>query len=111
VRHKASKESLRAIIPTCRHQKSKPLEEMERASLEANTRFQSHLFLPFVAAIMSNESILEHVRAILGPDLLVWFTEWHTKPPYSNKRYTPHQDSTYAGLEPGNRQAKVEVEK
>eukprot|EP00624_Nannochloropsis_granulata_P001309 evm.model.NODE_16390_length_5034_cov_20.993048.1 len=62
--------------------------------------FQSHLFLPFVAAIMTSESILEHVRTILGPDLLVWFTEWHTKPPLSKKRYTPHQDSTYAGLEP-----------
>lgn len=70
------------------------------ASDAANTRFQSHLFLPFVAAIMSSKSILEHVRAILGPNLLVWFTEWHTKPPFSAKRYTPHQDSTYAGLEP-----------
>jgi len=79
------------------------LENVERPSIGEdveNKRFQSHLFLPFVAAIMSSESILQHVRAILGPDLLVWFTEWHTKYPLSSKRYTPHQDSTYAGLAP-----------
>lgn len=43
--------------------KSASLEKEERASLETNMRFQSHLFLPFVAAIMNSESILEHVRA------------------------------------------------
>lgn len=69
-------------------------------SSPSSRRFQSHLFLPFVAALMSNETILQHVRAILGPNLLVWFTEWHTKPPLSKKKFTPHQDSTYAGLAP-----------
>lgn len=63
-------------------------------------RFQSHLYLPFVVAIMSTEAILKQVRAVLGPDLLVWFTEWHVKRPASSSKYTPHQDSTYAGLVP-----------
>ncbi|KAM3577817.1 hypothetical protein VYU27_000360 [Nannochloropsis oceanica] len=83
--------------------KSFDLENAVRPLLEGDSDirpFQSHLFLPFVAAIMTSESILEQVRSILGPDLLVWFTEWHTKPPLSKKGYAPHQDSTYAGLEP-----------
>ena len=65
-------------------------------------RFQTHLFLPWVAErIVRNAALLRAVSAALGSeDLLAWFTEWHIKESSSQGRYTPHQDSTYAGLEP-----------
>lgn len=64
-------------------------------------RFQSHLVFPFVASIIQHPNILAQVRKILHTEnILVWFTEWHVKPPSSSGLYTPHQDSTYAGLEP-----------
>lgn len=71
-----------------------------KATTHPNHRFNSHLFLPFVAALVSCETIVARVRELLGPDLLCWFTEWHVKPPASAGRYTWHQDSTYAGLDP-----------
>lgn len=68
-------------------------------------RFQTHLFLPWVAdRIVRNEALLRAVSTALGSeDLLAWFTEWHIKEPSSHGHYTPHQDSTYAGLEPAEK--------
>ncbi len=59
-------------------------------------RFQTHLFLPWVAEIVRNEALLRAVRAALGSeDVLAWFTEWHIKPPQSPGHYTPHQVPIY----------------
>lgn len=75
--------------------------KLEGGVVQGEWRFQTHLFLPWVAEIVHSEALLRHVRLALGSnDLLAWFTEWHIKEPKSEGRYTPHQDSTYAGLDP-----------
>lgn len=66
---------------------------LEGGVVQGTWRFQTHLFLPWVADIVRSEALLRHVRAALGgsEDVLVWFTEWHLKEPGSEGRYTPHQ--------------------
>ncbi len=55
--------------------------------------------LPFVDEITRLPSILEPVQAILGPDLLVWGTNFFVKEPRSPEFVSWHQDLTYWGLD------------
>jgi len=50
--------------------------------------------------LIREPKLLDAVQAILGDNLLVWFSEWHVKEPLSSGYYSWHQDSTYAGLTP-----------
>jgi hypothetical protein len=40
------------------------------------------------------------VANLLGPDLLLWSSDWVIKPAHSSSFFSFHQDSTYAGLDP-----------
>lgn len=55
--------------------------------------------LPFVDEISRLEAILEPVRRILGPDLLVWNAGFFTKEPGTSDFISWHQDLTYWGLD------------
>lgn len=55
--------------------------------------------LPFVDEITRLPSVLEPVQAILGPDLLVWGTNFFIKEAQSPEFVSWHQDLTYWGLD------------
>lgn len=55
--------------------------------------------LPFVDEITRLPSILEPVQAVLGPDLLVWGTNFFIKEAQSTEYVSWHQDLTYWGLD------------
>lgn len=90
-----------AEAAACLHELDAYAARLPGGVIEGEWRFQTHLFLPWVAAIVRDERLIRHIRMALGSeDLLAWFSEWHIKESSSAGRCTPHQDSTYAGLEP-----------
>ena len=54
--------------------------------------------LPFVDEISRLESILEPVKRILGPNVMVWNAGFFTKEPHTTDFISWHQDLTYWGL-------------
>jgi len=54
--------------------------------------------LPFADAMTRLPSVLEPVKAILGPDLLVWNASFFIKEPQTPDFISWHQDLTYWGL-------------
>ncbi len=61
-------------------------------------RNKPHLVLTWVAEMIRNERILDAVESILGPNLLVWGTNFFVKEPHDGTFISLHQDSTYWGL-------------
>lgn len=93
------------------------MEENRRNPLsEKSNRFKLHLFLPRVAAIAFHPTLVAAVRKALYPQwqpencqqdsgpipppVLLWSSDINLKEPLSPGYFAPHQDSTYAGLEP-----------
>ena len=54
--------------------------------------------LPFVDEISRLESVLEPVKRILGPNVMVWNAGFFTKEPHTSDFISWHQDLTYWGL-------------
>ena len=54
--------------------------------------------LPFVDEISRLESVLEPVKRILGPNVMVWNAGFFTKEPHTSNFISWHQDLTYWGL-------------
>lgn len=75
-----------------------PLLPRERALYLVET----HLFLRWVHEIVVNETILDAVTAVLGPDVLVWSSQWFPKMPHDKAFVSWHQDAAYWGLTPPN---------
>lgn len=63
---------------------------------------ETHLFLKWVYQIVALPSILDAVEAVLGPNILVWGTQWFPKAPGDRAYVSWHQDGTYWGLHPPN---------
>ena len=63
-------------------------------------RSQPHLVLPWAAALVRNEAILEVVTGILGPDVLCWEASFFMKDAGSPNYVSWHQDARYWGLVP-----------
>ena len=59
-----------------------------------------HLLLPAFYNLTSHSLLLEVVEQVLGPDILLWSTDFFIKAPRSKGFVSWHQDSTYWGLEP-----------
>lgn len=82
------------------------LEQIERDWLDAglplplNTykRINSHVVMPMAATIAKDPAILDVVEGILGPDILIFSTEFFIKEPRSTQIVSMHQDLTYWGL-------------
>lgn len=55
--------------------------------------------LPSFDSLTRNPVIVEHVKRILGPDLMVWSASLFDKAPHSQKIVSWHQDLTYWGLD------------
>jgi len=79
------------------------LEENEafcRAHPEhASLKTYPHMLLPWLDELMRQAAILDHVSAILGPDLMVWNTSFFTKEAASPSYVSWHQDLHYWGLD------------
>ena len=67
---------------------------------ETDYTFQTHLLFPWLDAVVRNETILEAVSRLLGPDLLLWNSGFVIKPPGSGYFASWHQDLLYWGLDP-----------
>ena len=70
------------------------------AVLDGRNRNNTHLVLSFMDRIAFNETILDVVEDVLGPDILLWGTVLFIKEPDSPHYVSWHQDATYMGLEP-----------
>ena len=63
---------------------------------------ETHLFLDWVYRIVSDPSVLDAAESVIGPNILIWGTQWFPKLPGDNAYVSWHQDGTYWGLHPPN---------
>jgi len=59
---------------------------------------QSNSLIPFVDEITRSDAVLDQVRHILGPNILVWNSSFFIKEPKTKDFISWHQDLTYWGL-------------
>ena len=59
-----------------------------------------HLVSRAIADVIRNETLLDAVESIIGPDILCWTVTVFAKPPKSGGYVGWHQDRTYWGLSP-----------
>lgn len=59
-----------------------------------------HFLFPWLYDLATLPSVLDAVEHILGPDILIWSSQFFTKQPGDGGFVSWHQDSTYWGLEP-----------
>jgi chlorinating enzyme len=75
-----------------------PLLPRERVAFSV----ENHLFLRWVYEIVTNPRILDAVESVLGPNVMVWSSQWFPKFPHDKAFVSWHQDATYWGLTPPN---------
>ena len=68
-------------------------------SLGETDRFKSHLLFKWLADLVRRPDLLDAVEPLIGPDLLVWGTDWWIKEPRSATFVSWHQDNQYWGLD------------
>jgi non-haem Fe2+, alpha-ketoglutarate-dependent halogenase len=62
----------------------------------------THHFLAWVHGIVSLPAVFDAVESVLGPNILVWGSQWFPKLPGDHAYVSWHQDGTYGGLHPPN---------
>lgn len=90
---------------TARNTRSE-LERIEQAwrvrdlphPLNTYKRVNAHVVIPMAAQIAHDPAILDVVEGILGPDILIYSTEFFIKEPRTKQVVSMHQDLTYWGL-------------
>jgi non-haem Fe2+, alpha-ketoglutarate-dependent halogenase len=60
----------------------------------------THLMLPWVYKIASHPRVLDAVEGAIGPNILVWGSDWFVKFPHDPAFISWHQDGAYWGLQP-----------
>jgi ectoine hydroxylase-related dioxygenase (phytanoyl-CoA dioxygenase family) len=60
----------------------------------------THLSLPWVYQMVSHPRVLDAVEGAIGPNLLVWGSDWFVKFPGDAAFISWHQDGAYWGLRP-----------
>lgn len=63
-------------------------------------RTDLHLLQRWAWDVVTAPSVVEPVKSILGPNVLLWSLNWFIKEPQDGKIVTLHQDANYWGLEP-----------
>ena len=63
---------------------------------------ETHYVLHWVYEIVSHPKVLDAMESLLGPNLLVWATDWFVKMPGEKTYVSMHQDGTYWNLTPPN---------
>lgn len=61
---------------------------------------ENHLYLRWVCDIITNPHVLDAVESVLGPDILVWSSQWFPKFSRDKSFVSWHQDAAYWGLSP-----------
>ena len=77
------------------------VEKVERERMEdigGAFRHKPHLLLTSLDDAVRNETILDVVEDLIGPDIFVWASLFFTKDPGDPRYVGWHQDSTYWGL-------------
>lgn len=59
---------------------------------EGENRLFGHLLHPWIAELVSHPAILDAVRALIGPNVLVWVSEFNTKAAMTENFFSWHQD-------------------
>ena len=67
--------------------------------LKGSLRFKNHLLFKWLSDLIRSPRILDTVEDIIGPDILVWSTDWWIKEANSPQFVSWHQDSQYWGLD------------
>lgn len=67
----------------------------DKTVIEGEERVFGHLLYPWVANLVSHPVIIEAVRSLIGPNILVWVSEFNAKPPQSQSFFSWHQDLYY----------------
>ena len=67
--------------------------------LKGPVRYKSHLLFKWLADFIRSPQVLDPVEDILGPDIMVWSTDWWLKEANSPSYVSWHQDSQYWGLD------------
>ena len=67
--------------------------------LKGSLRFKNHLLFKWLSDLIRSPKILDTVEDIIGPDILVWSTDWWIKEANSPQFVSWHQDSQYWGLD------------
>ena len=68
-------------------------------ALKGSLRFKNHLLFKWLSDLIRSPRILDTVEDIIGPDILVWSTDWWIKEANSPQFVSWHQDSQYWGLD------------
>ena len=79
------------------------LEETEEkigAELQERYRIKAHLPFPWLNDLIRNQTLLDTVEDIIGPNILCWGSSFFTKNAHDPRFVSWHQDSTYYGLQP-----------
>ena len=63
-------------------------------------RTDLHLLQKWAWSVIINPRIVVPITQILGPNVLLWSTQWFIKEPGDQKVVSFHQDANYWGLEP-----------
>lgn len=66
--------------------------------LNTYKRVNAHVVMPMAARIAQAPAILDVIEDILGPDILIYSTEFFIKEPNTSQIVSMHQDLTYWGL-------------
>jgi ectoine hydroxylase-related dioxygenase (phytanoyl-CoA dioxygenase family) len=77
-----------------------PFQARARAVFGREQRFKAHLLVGWLDTLVHDSRVLDPVSAILGPDLLLWSSDFFVKQAHDPGYVSFHQDTTYAGLEP-----------
>jgi hypothetical protein len=79
-------------------------ERMEKMLPRERRAFlcETHFFLRWVYQLASHPRVLDAVESVLGPNILVWSSQWFPKFPGDKAFVSWHQDATYWGLHPLN---------
>ncbi len=63
-------------------------------------RTDLHLLQKWAWDVVTDRRIVDPIVSVLGPDVLLWSTNWFIKEPRDGKFVSVHQDASYWGLEP-----------
>lgn len=94
---------LKMLTPVQAQHAMQRFEQMQQKMLDQFDevhRFKLHLLEQWLFDIVCNDTILNTVEQILGPNLLCWSSDVFCKPAFTSSFVSLHQDSTYAGLQP-----------
>lgn len=69
---------------------------------KSNLSFTSnpHYLYPWLYELATKAEVLDAVERLIGPDILIWSSQFFIKDPGDGGYVSWHQDSTYWGLEP-----------